>query len=151
MDDGWARLVVFCLGDPHGLEGGKGGEDGASNPDRVLSLRRSNNLDLHGGWSKSSELLGHTLTNAWEHGGTAGEDDVGVEVLSDIHITLHDGLESAIVDAGSLLSNEGWLEKHFWASESLVADNDHVAVWEFIGLLECGGLSSSLQIGRAHV
>ena len=35
MDDGGARLVVLLLGDPHLLEGGEGGEDGASDPDGV--------------------------------------------------------------------------------------------------------------------
>ena len=28
-----ARLVVLLLGDPHLLEGGQGGKDGATNPD----------------------------------------------------------------------------------------------------------------------
>lgn len=46
MDDGRARFVVFLLGDPHLLEGGEGGKDGSSNPDGVLALRGSDDLDL---------------------------------------------------------------------------------------------------------
>ena len=44
VDNGGARLVILLLADPHLLEGGQGGQDGAPNPDRVLTLRRSNNL-----------------------------------------------------------------------------------------------------------
>ena len=35
VDDGRAGLVVLLLGNPHLLEGGQGGQDGASDPDRV--------------------------------------------------------------------------------------------------------------------
>ena len=48
VDDGRARLVVLLLGNPHCLEGGEGCQDGAANPNRVLPLRRSDDLDLHG-------------------------------------------------------------------------------------------------------
>ena len=44
VDNGGARLVILLLADPHLLEGGQGGQDGAPNPDRVLTLRGSNNL-----------------------------------------------------------------------------------------------------------
>merc|ERR1719204_2881362 len=48
VDNGWAALVVLLLGDPHLLEGGKGRQDRSSDPDGVLPLRGSNNLDLDG-------------------------------------------------------------------------------------------------------
>ena len=48
VDDGWAALVVLLLGDPHLLEGGEGSQDGASDPDGVLPLRGSDDLDLDG-------------------------------------------------------------------------------------------------------
>merc|ERR1712094_114263 len=73
VDDGRARLVVFGLGDPHLLEGGEGGEDGAANPHGVLALRRSNDLDLHCGRSKSRQFFSHALAHALKHGGAAGE------------------------------------------------------------------------------
>merc|ERR1719420_1942945 len=34
VDDGWTGFVVFGLGDPHSLEGGEGGQDGTTDPDR---------------------------------------------------------------------------------------------------------------------
>merc|ERR1719259_796916 len=38
VDNGGAALVVLLLGDPHLLEGGEGGEDGATDPHGVLPL-----------------------------------------------------------------------------------------------------------------
>src|SRR3989338_8074046 len=67
MDDGRSRLVVLLLGDPHLLEGGERGQDGTSDPDRVLALWGSNDLDLHGGRGEGSELLLHAVSNAGEH------------------------------------------------------------------------------------
>ena len=44
MDNGGPCLIILWLADPHLLEGGKRGQDGASDPDRVLPLWGSNNL-----------------------------------------------------------------------------------------------------------
>ena len=44
MDNGWASFIVFLLCDPHLLEGGQGGQDRATDPDRVLTLRWGNDL-----------------------------------------------------------------------------------------------------------
>lgn len=44
VDDGGAGLVVLLLADPHLLEGGEGGEDGAADPDGVLPLWGSDDL-----------------------------------------------------------------------------------------------------------
>ena len=77
MHNGWTRFVVLLLGDPHLLEGGEGGKNGTADPDGVLALRGSNDLDLHGGRGEGSDLLLHAVSNAGEHGGTAGKDGVG--------------------------------------------------------------------------
>jgi len=139
VDNGWSCLVVLGLGDPHSLEGGEGSKDGATNPDRVLSLWWGDDLDLHGGWGKGGDFLLHTVSNTWVHGGTAGEDVVGVEVLSDVNVALHDGVVGGLVDTGGLHTDEGWLEEGLWASESLVTDGDDLTVWELVALLEGGG------------
>merc|ERR1712215_71790 len=88
VNDGWATLIILLLGDPHLLEGGEGSKDGSSNPDRVLPLWGSNDLDLDGGRSKSSDLLLHPVGNTWVHGGASRHDSVGIQVLTDINITL---------------------------------------------------------------
>lgn len=72
VDDGWAGLVVLLLGDPHLLEGGQRGQDGATDPDGVLALWWGDDLDLHGRRGEGGDLLLHTVGNTWVHGGTSG-------------------------------------------------------------------------------
>merc|ERR1719354_1034698 len=131
VDNGGSGLVVLLLGDPHLLEGREGGEDGTTDPYRVLSLGGSNDLDLH------------TVSNTRVHGGTTGQDSVGIQVLTDINIALHDGVVSGLVDATGLHSEEGRLEEGLRATESLIANGDNLTVGKLIGLLKGGGGRSS--------
>ena len=143
MDNGWAALVVLLLGDPHLLEGGEGSQDGSTDPDRVLPLWWSNDLDLDGGWSQSSDLLLHSVGNTWVHGGATRHDSVGIQVLPDVNIALHDGVVSGLMDTAGFHTKEGWLEEGLWGTESLIANGDDLAIGQFIGLLQGGGGSSS--------
>merc|ERR1719486_1592982 len=142
VDDGWAALIVFLLGDPHLLEGGEGRQDGASNPDGVFPLGWSNDLDLNGGWSKGGDFLLHTISNTGVHGGASGHDGVGVQVLPDVNIALHDGVVGGLVDTAGFHSKEGRLEESFGGTEPLIANGDDLTVGKFIGLLKGGGGSS---------
>merc|ERR1712051_243725 len=142
VDNGGAALVVLLLGDPHLLEGGEGSQDGASDPDGVLPLWGSDDLDLDGGGSQGSDLLLHTVSNTGVHGGASGHDGVGVQVLPDINIALHDGVVGGLVDSASLHTKEGRLEEGLGAPEPLVADGDDLAVGKLIRLLKGGGGSS---------
>ena len=81
MHNRWTRLVVLLLGDPHLLEGGEGGQDGATDPDGVLPLGGSDDLDLDGGGGQGGDLLLHTVSNTGVHGGASREDVVSVEIL----------------------------------------------------------------------
>mmetsp|Transcript_13713 Transcript_13713/g.28060 ORF Transcript_13713/g.28060 Transcript_13713/m.28060 type:complete len:392 (+) Transcript_13713:62-1237(+) len=146
VDDRGAGLVVLGLGDPHLLEGGKRREDGSADPHGVLPLGGGHDLDLHGGRSKGVELLGHALSDAGVHGGAAGEDDVGVQVLADVDIALHDGLEGAVVDAGGLTADEGGLEEHLGAAEPLVSDGDDVSIGQLVRLLKLRRLVGELHL-----
>merc|ERR1711936_1366648 len=138
-DDGWAGLVVLLLGDPHLLEGGQRGEDGASDPHGVLPLWWGDDLDLHGGWGQGGDLLLHAVSDTWEHGGASGQDGVGVQVLTDVDVALHDGVVGGLVDAGRLHTQEGRLEEGLGAPEALVSDGDDLTVGKLVGLLEGGG------------
>merc|ERR1711882_19354 len=111
VDDGRTRLVILFFGDPHLLEGGERGQDRSSNPDRVFSLRGGNDLDLHGGRSKSGQFLLHSVSNTREHGSSSGEDNISVEIFSDIKIALHDGVVGGLVDSSSFHTQERGLEK----------------------------------------
>ena len=124
VDDGRARLVVLLLGDPHLLEGGKGGQDGSSDPDGVLPLGGSDDLDLHGAGGEGSYLLLHPVGNTGVHGGATGHDGVGVQVLPDVNIALHDGVVGGLVDSAGLHSQEGRLEESLGAPEPLISDGD---------------------------
>merc|ERR1719300_25773 len=145
-DDGWAALIVLLLGDPHLLEGGEGSKNGASDPDRVFPLWGSNDLDLDGGWSKGSDLLLHTVSNTGEHGGASGHDSVGIEILTDINIALHDGVVGGLMDTTCFHSKEGRLEECLRAAEALIANGDDLAVGKFIRLLKGGGGSGSRHL-----
>jgi len=142
VDNGGAAFVVFLLGDPHLLEGGEGRQDGSTDPDGVLTLRGSNDLDLNGGGSKSGDLLLHTISDTGVHGGATGHDSVGIEILTDVNIALHDGVVGGLVDTAGLHSQEGRLEEGLGGAEALVADGDDLTVGKLIGLLEGGGGSS---------
>merc|ERR1719300_172221 len=143
VNNGWAALIVLLLGDPHLLEGGEGSKNGASDPDRVFPLWGSNDLDLDGGWSKGSDLLLHTVSNTGVHGGASGHDSVGIEILTDINIALHDGVVGGLMDTTCFHSKEGRLEECLRTGESLIANGDDLAVRKLIGLLKGGGGSGS--------
>merc|ERR1711921_33391 len=143
VDDGGAAFVVLLLGDPHLLEGGEGSQDGSSDPNGVLPLWGSDDLDLDGGRSQGSDLLLHTVSNTGVHGGASRHDSVGVQVLPDVNIALHDGVEGSLVDATGLHSQERRLEESLRAPEPLVTDGDDLTVRQLIGLLQRSGSSSS--------
>ena len=146
VDNGWARLVVLLLGDPHLLEGGEGREDGTTDPDGVLALWWGDDLDLHGGWGKVGDLLLHTVGDSGVHGGATGKNDVGVQVLTDVDVALHDRVVGGLVDSGLFHTDEGWLEEGLGATESLVSDGDDLSVGKLVALLEGGALA-----GGAHL
>merc|ERR1719309_1648484 len=139
VDNGGTALIVLLLGDPHLLEGGEGGQDGATDPDGVLPLGGSDDLDLDGGGGKGGDLLLHSVGDTRVHGGAAGHDSVGVQVLTDVNVALHDGVVGGLVDAAGLHAEEGRLEEGLGAAETLVADGDDLAVGKLVGLLEGGG------------
>merc|ERR1719477_524874 len=115
----------------------------SSNPDRVLPLWWSNDLDLDGGRSKGGDLLLHTVSNTRVHGSASGHDSVGIEILTDVNIALHDGVVGGLVDATGFHSKEGRLEESLRAAETFIANGDDLAVRKLIRLLKGGGGSSS--------
>merc|ERR1711904_160567 len=146
MNYRWARFIILLLGNPHLLECTQRRKDGTSNPHRVLPLRWCHHLDLHCGWSKCCQLFCHALSNALEHGGTSGKNDVCIKVFANIHIALHDGLECGVMDTTGLFPNEAWLEENFRAAEALIANCDDVAIWKFVGLLLVRALAGGFHL-----
>jgi len=136
VDNGWTGLIVFLFGDPHLLEGGEGSQDGSTDPDGVFTLWWSNDLDLDGAWGKRGDFLLHTIGNTWEHGGTSGQDGVGIKIFTDVNIALHDGVVGGFVDTSRFHTQEGWLEEGLWAPEALVSDGDDLSVGQFVALVK---------------
>merc|ERR1719495_528016 len=143
VDNGRSTFIIFLLGDPHLLESGERSKDGSSDPDRVFSLRGSDDLDLDGGGSKSSDLLLHTISNTRVHGGASRHDSVSIEIFTDINITLHDGVIGGFMDTTSFHSKEGRLEESLGAAETLISNGNDLTIRKFIGLFKGGGGSSS--------
>merc|ERR550534_885018 len=90
-----------------------------------------------------SDLLLHTVSNTRVHGGASRHDSVGIEVLTDVNIALHDGVVGGLMDAAGFHSKEGRLEESLWAAETLIANGDDLAVGKLIRLLKGGGGSGS--------
>ncbi|ERE83925.1 hypothetical protein H671_2g6364 [Cricetulus griseus] len=73
------------------------------------ALRGSNDLHIHCAGSQGCDLLLHSVSNAWVHGGATRRHCVGIQVFADVHITLHDGVEGGLMDATGLHAQEkGW-------------------------------------------
>ncbi len=138
VHNGWAGLIVLLLGNPHLLEGGEGGENRTPDPDGILPLRRRNDLDLHGGGGQGGNFLLHPVRNAGIHRSAARQDRVGVQILTDVHVALHNGVVGRLVDAARLHPEEGGLEEGLRASEALVADGDDLPVGQLVRLLQGG-------------
>ena len=90
VNNGWTRLIVFLLGNPHLLESGQRRKNGTSDPDRVFPFRWGDDLDFHGGRSHALNILLHPIGNARIHGGTSRQNGVGIEIFPDVYITFHD-------------------------------------------------------------
>jgi hypothetical protein len=126
VDDGGSGFVVFLLRYPHLLEGAEAGEDRASDPYGVFALGRRDYLDLHGRGGEGRYFLLHAVSDARVHGCAAREDRVRVEVLTYVHVALHDRVVGRLVDAARLHAQERRLEERLGAPESLVADRYHL-------------------------
>merc|ERR1719189_556622 len=85
VNNGWTTFIIFLFGDPHLLEGGEGRQNGASNPYRVFPF-----------W----------ISNTRVHGGASGHDSVGIKILPDVNITLHDRVIGGLMNATGFHSKE---------------------------------------------
>lgn len=60
---------------------------------------------------------------------TSRKHDIAVQVLSDIHVALPDGVEGGLVDSGSLHAHQAGCEQDLRAAEPLTANCDHLQVY----------------------
>merc|ERR1719376_1329403 len=76
------------------------------------------------------------------HGGSTRENGVGIEILPDVNVALHDGVVDSLVDTAGFHSKERGLEERLGAAESFISNSDDLAVGKLIRLLKGGGGSS---------
>ena len=62
-----------------------------------------------------------------EHGGTARQHNVLVQILPNVNVAAHDGVIANLVDAVRFHTEQLGLEEHLWCTEALAADGDHLA------------------------
>ena len=93
---------------------------------------------VDGAKGEGCQLFGRALTNAAEHDGASHEHDVAVEVLKDVRIAIHDGLENGVLDATRFLTK---------AVEALACNCDDVSIWELTGLLLVRTLARLRHLG----
>ena len=86
------------------------------------------------------------LTDTVVHGSSTGHDNVSVEVLSDVQVTLHDRVVGRLVDTRGLETQEGRLEEGLRTPESLVTDGDDLSVRQLVALLELRRLRGGLEL-----
>merc|ERR1739838_133247 len=126
-DSSYSAFVI------HMVEKVERGQDGSSDPAGVFPLWWGDDLDLHGWWGEGGDLLLHAVSDTWEHGGSSGQNGVGVQVLSDIDVAVHDAVVGALVDSSGFHSEEGGLEQDLWAAESLSSNGDDLSIGQLIG------------------
>lgn len=73
-------------------------------------------------------------------------DDVAVEILSDVDVALHDGVEGSDVDTTALKTQDGRLEQSLGGTESLVTNSNDLTVRKLVRLLQAGALGGSLDL-----
>jgi len=78
----------------------------------------------------------HAVGDAWVHGGATRQDCIGVQILANINVALHDRAVAGFVNTSGFHAEERWLEQSFWTSESLIANGDYLTIWQLVGLLQ---------------
>jgi len=140
-------LLVLVFGDPLGGEGLEGALDGTTRPYGVVSIGRSNDLDISGFWAESRDFFLESIWKTFVKSGTTGKDDVSVKVGSNIKIAVSNGFRAELVHAHGFVTflDEAWLEEGFWAHESWGVNTDVLTIWELVGLSEfSAGIGFSL-------
>ena len=75
--------------------------------------------NLHARRGKGGKFLLHTVGDTGEHGGTTRQNDVSVQITTDIEIALVDRIVSRLVDAVGFETEHGRLEEGLGSTESV--------------------------------
>ena len=83
---------------------------------------------IHCGWSQSSNFFLQSVSDSQQHGAATTQHCVGVQLLTDVHITLHDKIVCGLIDACRLRTKDRGLKHGLGASEALVANADDLTI-----------------------
>jgi len=141
-------LFVLFLGDPLRFKGGERGECRSTGPDGVVSVLSSNDLDHVLLWAHGIEFFLKSIWKTLIKSSTTGENDVTVEFLSDINVTLLDGFESHLVHTKDFITllDKVWEEDSFWTHESWGVNLDGLSIWKLVVFGEFTRVGSFLFI-----
>ena len=78
--------------------------------------------NLHARRGKGSKLFLHTIGNTGEHGGTTRQNDVSVQITTDIEIALVDRVVRRLVNTVRFKTEHGRLEERLRGTESRLLD-----------------------------
>ncbi|CAJ2660889.1 unnamed protein product [Trifolium pratense] len=73
-------------------------------------------------------LLTHPISNTREHCPTTTQDNVTIEILPNVDVTLHDRVKRRLMNTRRFHPCHGWLEQNFRASEPFSTDCDHLPI-----------------------
>lgn len=76
-----------------------------------------------------------SLFHAWEHAASSAEHNVGVEILPDVEVALHNGLIDQFVEGRHFESKFGRIEHNLWGPEALVSESDGLSVRESVSAI----------------
>lgn len=149
MDDFSTVLLVLLLGDPLSFESGEGRESRTTGPDGVVSVLGGDDLDHAGHWAHGIEFFLESVGETFVKGGSSGEDDVLVEIFSNVDIALLDGSESHGMHTLNLVTllDQIWEEETLWSQESWGVDGNSLTIGELVVLLEFSRLGGLNLIG----
>jgi hypothetical protein len=142
VDDLGTSIIVIFLGNPVTSEGGEGTESSGTGPNGVVSVWGSNNLGHTSLGGLLFNLHVKSSINSFIKGGTTGKDDIGVEVSSDINVTIIDRLDGKLVETESFITllGESRLEDKLGGLESRGVNIDNLTIGELeVFLMLVGG------------
>lgn len=145
VSNGCTGLVIFLTSDPHIFKGGETSKNGATNEDRVLAIFWRMNLNALTCGHQILQLLLKAQLVVAEHSGTAREDNIVVQICTDVDITLLDRIIEQAMDREHLLAIEFRLEKQLWATEKRLVHLNYLAIRQLVVLGELLRLLRLLQ------
>lgn len=101
-------------------------------------LRRKDLDLLHAELQHCNPFL-HSIQDVCIHGGPTRWHCVRIEVLSDVNVIIHDGVQDGLLDITVLHTQKRELEEHHGAGVPLLAHGDHLTIRQLIALLQGRG------------